>query len=229
MRIHFFQHVPFEGLGSIQPWIEKSGHILQKTQLFKSHNLPKVNDFDALIIMGGSMGIYDHEIYSWLPAEKNLIAEAIQSGKKILGICLGAQLIADVLGAKISNNEYREIGWYPVEKTAETEQSAINTILPDNIEVFHWHGDTFEIPDDSIRLFRSTACENQAFIYKEQVLALQFHLEMMYQNCEEIIKNGSDDLISGPSVQTAEEMLAKQDRFDKTNILMNTILDYFLK
>ncbi len=229
MRIQFLQHVPFEGLGSIQPWIEKSEHILLSTQLYDIDRLPEVNEFDALIIMGGPMGIYDYEAYPWLAAEKKLIAESIQSGKKILGICLGAQLIADVLGAKVSNNEYREIGWYPVKKTTESEQSAINSILPQKVEVFHWHGDVFDIPAGSVRLFNSAACENQAFIYKEQVLALQFHMEMMYKNCEEIIENGSDDLLPDRFVQSADEMLANQDRFQRTNKLMNTILDYFIK
>ena len=226
MNIHFLQHVPFEGLGSIAGWIADKNYHLQTTRLFNNETLPKVSDFDGLIVMGGPMGIYDHEQYPWLPAEKRLIADAVGSDRKILGICLGAQLIADVLGTKVFKNKYKEIGWFPVEKTPEAAKTAINAVLPDKLEVFHWHGDTFDIPQKAVRLFSSEACANQAFIYDDRVLALQFHLEMMYQNCEDIIKNGSDDLTPGPYVQSPEEMLADRDHFNHTNKVMNQILDY---
>ena len=229
MNIHFLQHVPFEGLGSIAPWIETKNYHIHTTRLFNNDPLPDVQDFEGLIVMGGPMGIYDYTEYPWLRDEKNLIRESVENGKKVLGICLGAQLIADVLGSKIYKNKHKEIGWFPIEKSAEAKRSAIDSLLPDKLEVFHWHGDTFNIPKDAVQLFSSEACANQAFIYNENILALQFHLEMMYQNCEEIIKYGLNDLTPGPYVQSADEMLRDKERFNHTNILMNKILQYMFK
>ena len=226
MNIHFLQHVPFEGLGSIASWIENKNYHLHTTRLYKNDPFPDIQDFDGLIVMGGPMGIYDYTEYPWLRDEKRLIEESIKNGKKILGICLGAQLIADVLGSKIYKNKHKEIGWFPIEKTPQAKHSAIDSLLADKLDVFHWHGDTFDTPKNAVRLFSSEACTNQAFIFNEQILALQFHLEMLYHNCQEIIKYGFNDLTPGPYVQSADEMLSDKKRFSYTNILMNKILQY---
>jgi len=111
LRIHYLQHVSFEGLGSIAEWVTSNGHELTSTQFFINSYLPEPADIDWLIIMGGPMGVYDEDKYEWLTAEKQFIKKAIDAGKTVIGICLGAQLIAKVLGAKVYPNQKRAIGW----------------------------------------------------------------------------------------------------------------------
>ncbi|MDP2106444.1 MAG: amidotransferase, partial [Desulfobulbaceae bacterium] len=114
MRIHALQHVVFEGLGSIETWAKNNKAPITYSQMYADANLPSVDDFDFLVVMGGPMNIYEEEQFPWLSAEKLLIKKAIDDGKIVLGVCLGAQLIADTLGAKITRNRYREIGWFPL-------------------------------------------------------------------------------------------------------------------
>ena len=143
MRIHYLQHVPFEDLAYIETWAKDKGHSLSVTKLYLNEKLPGMDDFDWLIVMGGPMNIYEEREYPWLVEEKQFIEEVIKTGKVVLGICLGAQLIADVLGGKVRQNDYQEIGWFPVTKTSEANNSVFFKSLPDDFMAFHWHGDTF--------------------------------------------------------------------------------------
>ena len=112
MNIHCIQHVPFENPGSIGDWIKHKGYRLSTTRLYGGESLPDIDPIDWVIIMGGPMGIYDEDKYPWLKEEKVFIKNALDKGKVVIGICLGAQLIAGVLGAKIYKNRYREIGYF---------------------------------------------------------------------------------------------------------------------
>ena len=129
MRIHSLEHEPFEGLANIEVWAKKKGHSITRTLLFNNEELPDISDFDWLFIMGGSMNIYEEEKYPWLKREKNFIAEAISSKKIVLGVCLGSQLIADILGSKVTKNKYKEIGWFPISLTGEAKNSSIFSYL----------------------------------------------------------------------------------------------------
>ncbi|MEI7851737.1 MAG: gamma-glutamyl-gamma-aminobutyrate hydrolase family protein, partial [Kiritimatiellales bacterium] len=190
MNIHWLQHVPFEGLGCIEPWLIENGHDVSCMRLWAGDSFPNTGNVDGLIVMGGPMGVYDEAIYPWLAEEKAFIKKIIAQDKPVLGICLGAQLIAEVLGAKVAKNKQREIGFFPVfgKSAALTEQrppGGLRSVatasedwkLPGEFMAFHWHGDTFGIPEGAAHLASSAACGNQAFIYKDNVLALQFHLE----------------------------------------------------
>lgn len=225
MNIHWFQHVPFEGLGSIEAWARAGGHQITSTQFYTDNPLPSLNDVDWLIIMGGPMNVYEEERYPWLVKEKRFIGEAIEAGKIVLGICLGAQLIADVLGAKIYPNAYKEIGWFPIQKTEEAKRSRIFEALPSKIEVFHWHGDTFDLPAGAVRVARSAACENQAFIYNKRVVGLQFHLETTRQAAEQLIAHCANENVEGPFIQTPDTMLSNERRFERINEVMRRLLD----
>lgn len=227
MRVHHLQHVPFENLGSIQTVLKKNGHTLTSTHLYKGDNLLSVNDLDLLIVMGGPMSVSDENIYPWLKAEKQFIKEAIKSGKKVLGICLGAQLIAEVLGAEVHKNKYREIGWFNVEITEEAAQTALSDILPDSFEAFHWHGDTFEIPAGAIHIAQSEACKNQGFIFDNRVLALQFHLETTPESAEALLKNCRDELDGSKYVQNEKEIYSDREKFLKINSVMTSVLKIF--
>lgn len=229
LRIHYFQHVPFEGLGSIEAWVRSAGHQISVTRFYAGEHPPPVNLIDWLIIMGGPMSINEEGRYPWLAEEKAFISQIIEQGKKVVGICLGAQLVAGVLGADVHPNPEREIGWYPVYPTAEAERSSIIDHLPRELEVFHWHGDTFDIPAGAIHLLRSQACENQAFMVDNRILGFQFHLETTGESAAALLKNCADDLRSAPFVQDAETILMEEERFNRINKSMKSILEFLAR
>lgn len=225
MNIHSFFHVPFEGLGSIETWARARGARITSTRFYASDPLPPVNSLDWLIVMGGPMNIYEHDSYPWLIEEKRFIHAAVTAGKVVLGICLGAQLIADVLGGKVRPNAHKEIGWFPVQKTEEAIRSRMFGVFPSEVEVFHWHGDAFELPEGAIRLARSAACENQGFVHGERVVGLQFHLETTREGAEKLIEHCADDMVAGPFIQSREAILSDLARFERINRIMTRLLD----
>ncbi len=225
MKIHFLQHVPFEGLGCIENWIQHNHHSVKSTRFYAGDPLPFLADVDFLIVMGGPMGIYDYEDYPWLKVEKEFISAIIEAGKPVLGICLGAQLIADCLGSKVYPGKQKEIGWFPISKTEQAHHSKLMDALPDSMEVFHWHGDTFDIPQGATHLLRSAACENQAFSVDDQLVGLQFHLEMTPHGAADLCEHGADELVDGPTIQSADEILSNERRYIQTNQMMFDLLD----
>ena len=225
MRIHYLQHVPFEGLGCIESWAKSAAHRISATRFFVNDPLPDINDLDWLIVMGGPMNICDDVKFPWLSAEKQFLEQAIEHNKTVLGICLGAQLLADALGAKIYPNRHKEIGWYNVRKVKSGEESGMAGVFPDSVEAFHWHGDTFDIPDGADHFVQSAGCKNQAFTIGDRVLALQFHLEIAKSGAENLIIQCGNEIDKGRYCQTPDAMLANSNRFEKINKLMYTILD----
>ena len=224
--VHWLQHVPFEGLGSMETYLTEQGHDLFCTRLWAGDELPPIDAFSTLIVMGGPMGIYDHDQYPWLVAEKRFLSRVVASGTPVLGICLGAQLLADVLGAEVTSNWEKEIGWFPVRAVEELPES-LDSIFPAEMNVFHWHGDTFAIPDDSTCLFSSTACANQAFLYKEQVIGLQFHLETTCDSAATLIDNCRDELVHGSWIMPEQEILSCVHGFQEINTYMSKLLQQF--
>ena len=224
MRIHSLQHESFEGLANIEVWAKDRGHSISRTLLFNNEELPDIDDFDWLIIMGGSMNIYEEEKYSWLREEKNFIAEAIENKKIVLGICLGSQLIADVLGGRVSKNRYKEIGWFPVTLTREANSSPIFKTLPSKFCAFHWHGDTFKIPSGTARIAQSEGCTNQAFEYG-QVIGLQFHLEYSVESINLMFQNCGDEIVDGKYIQKQDEIISQYNNVREINKLLNLFLD----
>jgi GMP synthase (glutamine-hydrolysing) len=202
MKIHYFQHVPFEDLANIEPAVLQYDFNISKTAFFKDDTLPPVDDIDWLIILGGPMSVYEDKKYPWLVAEKIFIEEAIEKGKKVTGICLGAQLIADVLGAKVYKNTDKEIGWLPVTLTEGGLESNIFDGLPETFMVFHWHGDTFDLPENAVNLAYSEATKIQAFEYPGNVSGIQFHLEYTRESIEKMLDNCSNEIVPGKYIQT---------------------------
>ncbi len=225
MRVHYLQHVPFEGLSSIAPVLIEKGHQLSSTHLYDAALLPAIDEIDWLIVMGGPMGIYDHETYPWLVDEKHFIKAAIDAGKVVLGICLGAQLIADVLGAKVYQNKHREIGWFNINRLSGVDDTILADVLPGRVEVFHWHGDTFDIPDGAVSLAESEACPRQGFIFDNRVVGLQFHLEVTAESATALIEHCGDELDGSDYVQSATDMLVDTSRFFAINEVMLAIIN----
>ena len=225
MNVHVFQHVPFEGLGSIEPWLNAAAARISATKFYENAYLPEVREIDWLIVMGGPMGVNDERMYPWMHAEKKFIAEAIERRKVVLGVCLGAQMIASTLGANVFPNREHEIGWFPVAGFGEAEGSIWKNVFPPSMEVFHWHGDTFDLPAGAIWLARSEGCENQAFCLGERVLGLQFHLEATLFTVKTLIEHCRKDLVPGRYIQTEAEMISDPSRFQRINATMDAILD----
>ncbi len=225
MRIHILQHESFESPGFILDWIGEKGHQLTFTKFYEDGMLPLLEDFDWLIIMGGPMGVYEEDKFPWLKLEKEFIKRSIEDRKIVLGICLGSQLIAAVLGAKVYPNKFKEIGWMGVSLTENSRQNFLFSSLPVRMKVFQWHGDTFDLPAGAVYLAESEACKNQAFMYKENVLALQFHCEVTENSLVEMLEAGKNELKKELYFQTAEEILSRKDLISSNNKMMRMLLD----
>ncbi len=228
MRIHYFQHVPFESPANILNWAKERGHTITGTHLYKNDPFPDFSSFDMLVVMGGPMGVYDDDKYSFLKREKVFIENSLKLGKKVLGVCLGAQLIADVLGAKVYKNKYKEIGWFPVNLTDEAKQSKVFKDLPDEFTPFHWHGDTFDLPKGARHIAYNKATLNQAFEIEGKVIGLQFHLETTKESAKQLIENSQEELKEkGKYIQAPDDMLSKDDYFTVIKHQLYTLLDNF--
>ncbi|MCU5781707.1 glutamine amidotransferase domain-containing protein [Alcanivorax balearicus MACL04] len=227
MRIHYLTHVPFEKLGAIEPWLAANGARITATRLYHGEELPDPDDLDALIVMGGPMSADDEHRYPWLADEKRFIRACIDGGHKVLGICLGAQLIARALGARVHKNPDKEIGFFPVQSTELGRQHPLGSLFNDAPAVFHWHGDTFEIPNGALHLAHSWGCEHQAFSYGDNVLALQFHLEMGEDNVRTLCQECAADLSPGPWTQSITEILSMPQIFTANQRLLSVLLGRF--
>ena len=226
MQIHSLQHVPFEGVGSIESWAKAHHAPITVTRLDRAETLPAVSQLDWLIVMGGPMSVSDEAQYPWLTQEKHFIEQAIAAQKIVIGICLGAQLIANVLGARVFPNRHKEIGWFPIRRTPAGLGSPIFRGLPDEFDVFHWHGETFDLPSEAVLIASSEACQHQAFTYHDHVIGLQFHLETTPQSARDLIANCGAELIDAPYIQRADTMLQDEQKFRRINQLMETLLQH---
>jgi GMP synthase-like glutamine amidotransferase len=193
----------FEYPGTITDWTDEKNYTTTYTKIFEDAVFPSLDSFDMLVIMGGVMGVYEEDKYHWMNAEKSFIKNTISENKKVLGICLDAQFIAEVLGAKVFPHTKKEIGWYEVEKVS---QHKLTDKLPQKFTTFHWHGDTFTLPDNAIHLFKTNACEQQGYVYDNHVAGLQFHMEVKEDLLKGMTENEHDKLIKADYVQTEDEI-----------------------
>lgn len=226
MRIHWLQHADHEDLGCIAPWLSRRGLVPSHTRLQRGEPPPAADDFDALIVMGGPMNIDEHDRHPWLAAEKTLIRDAVDRGRRVLGICLGSQLICAALGGSVTRNPEPEVGWFEVRLNAAGRALPALAGWPAHFEAFHWHGDTFSIPPGAAHLAASEACAHQAFALGDRVLGLQFHLEVTAADAQRWFAVETPP--ARRYVQTPETVLARQDAFAANNRLMLDLLDRFL-
>ncbi len=224
MRIQCFQHAACEGPGTIGDWAAARGHVLTTTHLYAGDPLPEIGTFDLAVIMGGPMNIYQYRDHPWLRAERTLFQALIAAGGRAIGVCLGSQLLADALGARVFQNAHHEVGWFPVRFTDEAR--ARLPFLPAEETVIHWHGDTFELPAGAMRLGASAACPEQGFLWDGRVLGLQFHPEMTPASLGELVAADGDSLHPELFVQTPVELLARgPESFEPPQRLLWNLLD----
>ncbi len=179
MNVLVLRHVPHEHLGTLANALRSNKLDYEYVNFYEDANLNiSVDGSCALIILGGPMNVYETDRYPFLEMEDRLIKRAIDKEMPVLGICLGAQLIAKSLGAQVTKNREKEIGWYPLKVTDEGIKDNLFKHLSVDETVFQWHGDTFEIPNSAVRLAESPLCINQAFRFSPNVYGLQFHIEV---------------------------------------------------
>ncbi len=219
--IDVLQHVSHEGPGLIAKWAKENQHQLRIHCLFsESNHVPTNSEF--LIVLGGPMGVNDTAEFPWLKEERNLIKRLINQEKPVFGVCLGAQQIATALESNISINDEKEVGWFPVNRT-----STKLPFFPEKLDVFHWHQETFSLPNGATRLFSSEGCVNQGFLYGEKIIGLQFHFEMEKAGIETILQIDEEFITPGKFVQSVAEM-RERDVPEDNKQMLEAILDYLV-
>lgn len=218
------QHVDFEGPAAIGAWAEERGLGLACVKLHQGVTPPSLEQVGMLVVMGGPMSVNDESRHAWLREEKVYVESAIRSGKPVLGVCLGAQMIADVLGARVYRNPEREIGWFPVTRIDTVDAQRALAGFPERLTAFHWHGETFDLPAGAVHVARSEACRNQAFVYGTRVVGLQFHLEMGRDDIRRLAANCPGDLVGGRFVQPADRIM-DNDNSHETGRVLREMLD----
>jgi GMP synthase (glutamine-hydrolysing) len=178
-KLLVFQHVRHEGLGTLDPLLRDAGFQIDSVNFSRAPEArPSLDGYDGLVVLGGPMGVRDTDKHPHLGLETKLIESAVKKATPVLGICLGAQLIASALGARVYSNESKEIGWYDLAPTLNARDDPLFRHIERTEKVFQWHGDTFDLPDGSVHLASSPLCLNQAFKFGNTIYALQFHLEI---------------------------------------------------
>lgn len=225
MKISVLQQVDFEGPGVIADWAEARGADLEIVHAYKGDSISRAAGADLLVVLGGPMGVYDDQKFPWLRKERELLEAAIAEERAVLGICLGAQLVASVLGAEVTHSPYKEIGWFPVRTTAAAGRRFMHDVLPKEFTAFHWHGDMFAIPEGAVTFAETDACPNQGFLYRDRVLALQFHLEVNLEGAKALMQACPQDLDSGRFAQSSEQISESSELFTGSHGLMFAVLD----
>jgi GMP synthase-like glutamine amidotransferase len=231
MHIHCLQHVPYETPGTILEWVAEGGHTVTYSRFFEADNkFPPIAAIDVLLIMGGAMNVDEEAKYPWLKAEKAYIKSAIDAGKKVIGICLGAQLIASVLGAAVYKGKETEIGFFRAKFTSIAQQNPWFAHFPEAYILFHWHGDTFDLPERARLMASTRACRNQAFVVGENVLALQFHPEMTRDTIEQMLQHDGAELEEkGKYIQSVDAIRKGYTQLERNKKDLFLLLDKFLE
>jgi GMP synthase-like glutamine amidotransferase len=227
MRIQLIEHDPEDfSRTNISLWAAEKGYRVNQTYVCNNEDLPPVDSFDWLMVMGGSQQAWDEGATPWLQEEKAFLSDTLAAGKIILGICFGAQLLAEALGGKLFPNPQKEIGWHEVSLTRQGQESFLFQNVPSDFVTFHWHSDHFSLPRSCTRLAGSKATENQAFVDKDRPLVgLQFHPEYTRDMVRYYASEHSQDWVPDVYVSTKDEVLTRTEEIPDTYWLMETLLN----
>lgn len=222
METYIFQHVAFEGPGAILPYLESKGYHVHLVKLYAGDSVPSSLDVDFAVLMGGPMSALEEDKYPFMVEEKQLCRELFAADKPVLGVCLGAQIMANAFFAPIRQNPEKEIGFYPV-----TFENGFT------VNAFHWHGETFDIPEYAESIAYSEACRNQGFKIGRS-LGLQFHLETTAESLNSLLENCAEELEAALSakakyVQSKSQILeTAKTALPELNAAMTELLDAML-
>lgn len=223
MRIAILQHVPHEGPAALAQWARVHNHETTVHPLYVQPALPAPDRFDCLMVLGGGMSVHDTAIHTWLEPERALIRTAMAGGIPVIGICLGAQQLAHALGARVFPNPAREVGFWPIRRVNDTLP------LPPTVTACHWHGDTFDLPENTNLLAESDACRNQIFATSDGLgLGLQCHLEATPEWVDACCVHDADYLIPGPWMQDAGRLRAERAAYPAMHAALFDLLDAFI-
>lgn len=225
MRWHCLQHASFEGPAHLDSWVKSRGHLLGRTEVWAGGRFPTLDEFDGLFVLGGPMNVYEEGRHPWLAAEKTFIAEIVSAGKPILGICLGAQLLAVVLDGAVAANPRSEIGWFPVELTREGREAPLFREFPAEFPAFHWHRDRFSIPPGAVHVASTETCAEQAFVYGDRVVGVQFHLESTEESVASLIKHCGSEITHAPNLQNPLTLDEYAGPLPAAHALLDSLLD----
>ncbi len=206
-----FQNEKCEHLGVFSKILNENNISYQYIKLYEEEEIPNLNDYSAIIILGGPMNVYEERKYPFLKKENSSIKEALKINKPMLGICLGAQIIARAAGAKVYPAKRKEIGWFTLNLTTGGIENDVFRGLERQFTVFQWHGDTFDIPSGSIKLAKSNLFPNQAFSIGKTIYALQFHLEVTKKMILEWVNRYEDELVTLKEEVDPDEMLKSSE------------------
>ncbi len=206
-----FQNEECEHLGVFSKILNENNISYQYIKLYEEEEIPNLNDYSAIIILGGPMNVYEERKYPFLKKENSSIKEALKINKPMLGICLGAQIIARAAGAKVYPAKRKEIGWFTLNLTTGGIENDVFRGLERQFTVFQWHGDTFDIPSGSIKLAKSNLFPNQAFSIGKTIYALQFHLEVTKKMILEWVNRYEDELVTLKEEVDPDEMLKSSE------------------
>jgi GMP synthase (glutamine-hydrolysing) len=224
MKILFVIHAAFEKPGCIKTWAEKQKHQTQEVHPYKGEKLPDIKDFDFLVVMGGPQSPLKIDKAPYLADEIELIKQAVKEKKRIIGVCLGAQLIGEALGAKTERSPHREIGAYPIELLDGAERDPVFRQFPKEFDVMHWHSDMPGIPKEAVVLAASAGCPRQVFRFGDRIYGFQCHFELTQELVKGMIDNCPDDLKAGTYVMTEKELMRVD--YSQINSRMENVLNY---
>jgi GMP synthase (glutamine-hydrolysing) len=217
-KLWVLQHLAAEPLGIIDEALEAGSIDAKYVRLFEGEPVPgDMSDAAGLVVMGGSMGVYEQDQHPFLSHEIRLIEAALKAEKPVLGICLGSQLLASALGAEVRKGDRKEIGWFPVTLTDAATADRLFRGVERSFTAYHWHGDVFDLPAGAAALASSAQTQCQAFAYEERAYGLLFHLEATQKIVEDMVRGFKGELdeeqIEGAEiVAQTREHLAQHER-----------------